>query len=138
MTQTHILFPVIALAALTFAVGIRMGILRVRAVRAGELRVNYFKYNSGAEAPDYLKNVSNNYQNLLEIPILFYLVSVLIFVTNNVDMIYVALAWAFVVTRYIHSYIHITSNKVLSRRKPFILGLLILMIIWIRFTIDLI
>ena len=103
MPQEVMLYPVIALAALTFGIGIWFGKLRVRAVKNGDINPGYYKLNRGAKLPEYYAKVNNNYNNLFEVPILFYVLSILIYVTNNTDVIYVVLSWFFVGTRYIHS-----------------------------------
>jgi len=137
MSQELVIFPVIALAALTFGIGIWFAIIRIRAVNKGDINPGYYQLNRGAKLPEYYAKVNNNYNNLLEIPILFYVISILIYVTNNTDLFYVVLSWLFVLTRYIHSYIHTTYNNVRHRRIPFLIGVLILIIEWCRLCIQL-
>ncbi len=137
MNQELILFPIIALAILTFGIGIWFAIIRVRAVKNGDINPAYYQLNRGSKLPEYYAKVNNNYNNLLEIPILFYIISILIYVTNNTDLVYVILSWLFVLTRYIHSYIHTTYNNVRHRRIPFLIGVLVLIIEWIRFSMQL-
>jgi hypothetical protein len=137
MTQETILFPVIALVALTFGIALWLGVLRFRAVRKGDINPAYYKLNRGAKLPEYLLKVNNNYNNLLEVPVLFYVVSILIYVTNNTDLIFLVLSWAFVFTRYVHSYIHTTYNNILHRKNAFLPGVAILIIEWVRLAICL-
>ena len=84
INQITIIYPVFALAFLTFAVASWMGRLRFAAVKRGDLSARYYRLNRGGEVPEYLAKVSQNYDNLLELPILFYVVSVLLYVTNQV------------------------------------------------------
>lgn len=137
MPQESIIFPLIALVALTFGIAIWFAIIRVRAVKNGDINPGYYQLNRGAKLPEYYAKVNNNYKNLLEIPILFYIISILIYVTNNTDLFYVICSWIFVLTRYIHSYIHTTYNNVRHRRIPFLVGVLILIIEWGRFCVQL-
>jgi len=67
---------------------------------------------------------------LLALPVLFYVLSILLFITNKVEVIQVVLAWAFVFSRYIHSYIHTTSNRVQHRMRAFMFGVVILIFMW--------
>ena len=136
MSQEAIFLPVIALAALTFGIGIWFGILRFHAVKNGDINPGYYKLNRGAKLPEYYAKVNNNYNNLLEIPILFYVVSILIYVTDSTDTTYLIMSWLYVGTRYIHSYIHTTYNNVRHRRIPFLLGTFILITEWGRFFIH--
>lgn len=137
MEPESILFPIIALVALTFGIGLWFGAIRFRAVRTGDINPAYYILNRGAKLPEYYLKVNNNYNNLFEIPLLFYVVSVLIYVTNKTDFIFLILSWMFVATRYLHSYIHTTYNNLTHRRNAFLSGIVILMFEWIRFSICL-
>jgi hypothetical protein len=136
MNQDAILLPVFALGALTFFVSLWMARLRFVAVRRGDLDPNYYKLNRGAELPEYLVKVSRNFQNLLELPVLFYVVALLLYVTKQVDITYVALAWLYVGTRLVHTYIHTTYNNVRYRMIPFLLGGILLIAIWLRLFVQ--
>lgn len=130
MEQDSILLPVFALAALTFGVGIWLGKLRFAAVRRGDLNPSYYELNRGGKVPDYLAKVSHNYDNLLALPILFYVISIMLFVTAKVEVAQIAMAWVFVVSRCVHSYIHTTYNNVRHRMRAFMLGVVILISMW--------
>jgi len=138
MTQESILFPVFALAALTFSVALWMARLRFKAVKLGDLDRRYYKLNRGWEAPEYLVKVSRNFENLLEIPVLFYVVALMVYVTKQVDCVHLTMAWMYVGTRLIHTVIHTTYNNVLHRMIPFLLGSMVLIAMWIRFFVQMI
>ena len=130
MNQNLILFPIFAQAALTFGVGIWLARLRFAAVRRGDLSPRYFAINRGGELPEYLAKVNNNYGNLLELPILFYAVTVLLLITIRVEPAQVILAWVFTGSRYVHSYIHTTYNNVRHRLYVFTVGVAALILMW--------
>jgi len=130
MNQTAILYPLFELVLLTFAIAVWMARLRFVAVKRGDLSARYYRLNRGGEVPEYLAKVSQNYDNLLELPILFYVVSVLLYVTNQVEIAQLILAWLFVASRYIHSYIHTTSNHLLHRMWAFMIGVFALFSMW--------
>lgn len=138
MNQESILFPVFALGALTFFVALWMARLRFKAVRQGDLDRRYYKLNRGWEPPEYLAKVSRNFENLLEIPVLFYVVALMIYITKQVDFTNVVLAWLYVSTRFVHSYIHTTYNNVRHRMIPFLLGSILLIVIWARLFVQII
>ena len=138
MNQAYILFPIFALVALTFFVALWMARLRFKAVAQGELDRRYYELNRGWEPPEYLAKVSRNFQNLLEIPSLFYVVALMIYVTQHVDLANLVMAWMYVGTRFIHTYIHTTYNNVMHRMLPFLLGSILLIIIWVRLFVQLI
>jgi len=116
-------------------IGIWLARMRFAAVKRGDLKPQYFAINRGGEVPEYLAKVNNNYNNLLELPILFYLVAVLLFVTDRVEPAQVLLAWVFVMSRYVHSYIHTTCNNIRQRMRMFMLGVISLIAMWCLFFI---
>lgn len=130
-----ILFPVFAQVALTFGIGVWLASLRFAAVKRGDLSPRYFAINRGGEVPEYLAKVNNNYNNLLELPVLFYLVTVLLYVTGGVEPAQIILAWVFVASRYVHSYIHTTYNNIRHRLRSFMLGVITLISMWCLFFV---
>jgi len=138
MEQKLILLPVFALIALTFGIGLWLGKLRFVAIKQGDLNSRYYELNRGGKMPDYLAKVSHNYDNLLALPILFYVLSILLLVTEQVEIAQIILAWIFVVSRYIHSYIHTTYNKLRHRMIAFMLGVVTLISMWLVYFVRII
>ena len=132
-----ILYPVFAMAALTFFCVFRMGYLRYSAVRRGEIDPKYFRLYRGAEEPDYLRVYSRHVVNLYEAPVLFYAVSIIAFASGSASILVLVLAWAYVALRYAHSYIHLTTNVVLNRFRVFAVSLIMLAALWIVVLVDL-
>lgn len=66
-------------------------------------------------SPPAVSNPSDNLKNLFEIPVLFYGLVLYLFVTQQVDAVYVSAAWIFVLFRVLHSAVHCTFNLVLLR-----------------------
>ena len=75
--------------------------------------------------------------NLFEAPVLFYLVCVLILVTGQTTTWLLGLAWAYVLLRVVHSYIHLGPNIVLWRFRVFVLSWFVLIAIWTVFGVQL-
>jgi hypothetical protein len=69
--------------------------------------------------------------NLLELPMLFYVVGILLYITGGASHLVVALAWAFVALRVVHSLIHLTYNHVLHRLAAFTLSNVALVLLWV-------
>lgn len=133
MTAAMILAPVFALVALTFILLFRLGPMRLRAVSRGEV---------GREAlldprafPARCQQASNAFANQFELPVLFYVLTTLAFVTRKADVIFVILAWVFVATRYAHAFVHVTSNDVKLRFPLFAAGAVVLLIMWVLFAL---
>lgn len=130
MQSSQVLFPIFAMVALTFGVGILMKIGRVRAVRQG-LDPAFFKQNRGGRLPDFLVQVTQNYDNLFEMPVLFYTALLLAYVTHLAGLSLLVLAWAFVLMRVVHTAIHIHSNNLRWRANVFMLSTYILAALWL-------
>ena len=68
---------------------------------------------------------------------LFYVVSLSLYVTSGVSYVALLLAWLFVALRYVHAWFHLTSNRVKYRSTAFIAGALLLALLWIWFALHL-
>ena len=128
----NLVYPMAALVLLTFIVMYLMLILRVKAVRTRKISPRYFKLYKDEEIPDNVLAVSHNYTNLLELPVLFYVVCVIAMNLNQSAEYFVYHAWFFVFFRYIHSYIHMTYNHILHRLSAFALSGFVLLSMWIK------
>ena len=93
MNPTAILWPVGALALLTFAVLLVVPYRRFRAGFARQVRVEDFRYGESANVPGDVSIPNRNYMNLLESPTLFYVACVVLYVTDLVDTSVVTMAW---------------------------------------------
>ncbi len=131
MQNPAILYPVFALAAWTFLVLLMIPFYRVRAGLRREIKTDDFKYGESATVPPYVSIPNRNYMNLLELPMLFYVVCVLLYVTAGDSSIAIKLAWVYVVLRIIHSVIHLSYNKVMHRLTAFAASNFVLVSLWI-------
>ena len=132
-----ILYPVFAMAALTFFCVFRMGILRYGAVSRGEIDGRFYRLYKDHEEPEHLRVHTRHVINLYEAPILFYTISIIAFVTDTVSTLILTLAWAYVALRYVHSYIHLTSNRVVNRFRVFATSQITLLAVWITVLVSL-
>lgn len=137
MSIQMILLPVFVQVALTFAVLMWMARSRVaavkgKAVKAGDVALGQLNW------PPRVQQISNNYHSQLQLPVLFYVLTLLVIVTRSADLLFVVLAWLFVVSRLIHCYIHTTSNFMLYRFYAFATGMFILLAMWIIFAVKII
>ncbi|MES2673157.1 MAG: MAPEG family protein [Pseudomonadota bacterium] len=123
-------YPMFAMILLTFSVAIYMLRLRIQAVKSGELKLSYFRLNSGGEASTKLIQASRNYTNLFEMPVLFYAAGTIAMALRLEGVTIMTLSWIFVATRVAHSWIHLTNNNVIHRLQAFMLGNICLLLIW--------
>lgn len=125
MNSSYIIWPVLAQIYLTLAMFILLGVRKAKAVKAGEVNRKQAALNN-REWPEYVIKVSNNIANQFELPVLFYVLCLLFYSINAIDVLTITLAWVFVLTRFAHAYIHIGSNYVPMRFKLFLLGCLVM------------
>lgn len=108
---------------------------RKRAVVDGKIDHKYFKAYSG-DQPEFLRIIENHINNQFQLPPIFMVTVVLILSFSTVSIFSVVLAWLFVVTRFIHSYVHLGKNKPLSRAKVYMIGWLAVFALWIQIMIH--
>lgn len=133
MSIQMVLLPLFVQVALTFVLWIWMAYYRVTLVRSGQVNPRDVALRQPNWPPRVLQ-VINAAHNQLEIPILFYVLTILAMFTHKDDLLFVVLAWIFVLSRLGHAYIHVTSNRVSVRGPVFGLGLAVLIIMWIIFA----
>lgn len=126
MNNDLIFLPVLAHILLIFMVYIYLGRVKTRAVKEGLVDRKEAALNPKAW-PEYVVKVSNNLNNQFESPILFYILSVIYYLTNNVNSVLLVIMGMYVLSRYMHAYVHMTSNYVPYRYKFFVTGLLLLL-----------
>ncbi|HSW82231.1 MAG TPA: MAPEG family protein [Usitatibacter sp.] len=131
MNATLIFYPVIALAIWTFVVLMLVPRARFRAVRERRVRAADFALGESENVPPETRLPNRNYMNLLELPVLFYVACIVLYVTAKVDVVGLGLAWTFVALRIAHSAVHLTYNHVLHRLNVFALSTVVLLALWI-------
>ena len=82
--------------------------------------------------------VANSFHNQLELPILFYVLTILAYITHHAGLAFVLLAWVFVVLRLMQAGVHVTNNKVPLRGAFFGASALVLAIMWLMYMIEII
>ena len=123
----------IAHAALVFFLYWLLSRRRFAAVGSGSAQGAQFRENL-KEPPESLL-VHNNLKNQFELPVLFYAVSIALYVSTADNLGTLILAWTFVASRYLHAYLHITSNRLRYRRPAFLLGFFTLATLWLWLAI---
>ncbi len=136
MGAAAVLSPVFVQVALTLGLLFWMGRLRVGAIRAGAVRIGDIALGQ-QNWPQQATQVSNAYRSQFELPVIFYLVSVLALFTARASVLLVALAWLFVASRLLHALIHVTTNNVPRRFFLFLGGAAILTLMWIVYVAEL-
>ncbi|CAF1253026.1 unnamed protein product [Adineta ricciae] len=115
--QLAIFGPFFATMLLTVVVWVYMYIRRIHFLLTTKLNpqslVGYGELQR--ISPPAVNNPSDNLKNLFEIPVLFYALTLYLFVTGQVDQTYVVAAWIFTVFRVLHSIMHCSINIIIVR-----------------------
>ena len=135
MTLPMILAPLFVQIILTFGVGFWLAGLRGPAFRRGEVRPEDVDLRQ-PNWPRHIMQVSNSYSSQFEVPVLFYVLTVLAIITKHADLLFVVLSWVFVLSRLAHAYIHVTSNNLRLRGPFFGIGAIVLAIMWLIFIVE--
>ena len=128
-----LLLPLLAQVFLTFTVMLIMYRKRVAEMKTKRIHPQRTKTRSMAHGIlTDSETAADNYANLFESPVLFYAAILLTLILMVQDTILVVLAWTYVSSRFMHSFIHMTYNKVMHRFSVFIFSSLVLLAIWVR------
>ncbi len=128
LPASAILQPVMALVLWTFVMWVWLYATRIPAIR--RLRVamppTQTKEAFNAQLPPEVRWKADNYNHLLEQPVLFYAVALTLAVLGAADPMSVTLAWAYVGLRVVHSLVQATVNIILLRFAVFALASVVL------------
>lgn len=131
-TSTAIFWPVIAQVALIHVVYFLMLKRRYRAVRAGLAKPQDYWVPAIEPAPS--ATAARSLINQFELPVLFFLVCIVFYVTAGVNHAVLAVAWLFVISRFVHAYVHVTSNRLWLRQRLFATGFVFNFVLWVLFA----
>ena len=133
-----VFLPALAMVALTFAVTVRMFTERVRQIRAE--RIPFREIPSGSQMATRFADTraADNYRNLFEAPVLFYLARVVAARAGPATPLGLGLAGAYLALRVVDSVIHCTYNRVRHRFYAFAASTLVLCVLWIALAIRLV
>ena len=125
-----ILQPALAMVLLTFLVWLRMYVTRVGQMKRERIHPQSVALSAQMAARVSDSRASDNFRNLFELPVLFYLAVVVAALSGPVDNVTLALAWAFVALRAAHSIIHCGYNRVMHRFTVYLAGGVALWLLW--------
>ncbi|HEX5056737.1 MAG TPA: MAPEG family protein [Gammaproteobacteria bacterium] len=130
---TAILLPMVCLIGLTFFTLWLMFFTRVNYMRSNRVGPQRLQdRNAAREVLAAVAAPSDHFNNLLELPLLFYFAVILIWLMKLTDISYLVMAWLFFGLRLAHSVIHLSYNRVMHRFMAFCAGAVVLTLIWIR------
>jgi hypothetical protein len=131
-----VLLPVFVLVGLAFALLLGMATMRTRALTGGETKMKDVALGE-PNWPARAAQIGNCFSNQFEIPLLFYILIALALPLRRADLVIVLLSWVFVVTRFVHAGIFVTSNDLRQRGPAWFAGVLVLFAMWLYFALKL-
>jgi hypothetical protein len=135
MSLQAVLLPLFVEVALTFALLVWLGRHRVGSVRTGIVKARDVALGQKAW-PERGLQIGNAFDNQFQLPVLFYVLTILAVVSRQADLLFVVLAWVFVFARVVHAAIHTGSNRLSSRFAAYLCGVIVLAAMWIYFIVS--
>jgi hypothetical protein len=135
MSLQTVLLPLFVEVILTFVLLVWLAPLRGIDISAGVVRPE----DIALREPNWSRRslqVGYSYSNQFELPVLFYVLTILAYVTHHAGILFVVLAWVFVIFRLLQAYVHVTSNIVQLRGAFFGVSALTLAIMWAIYMIE--
>jgi hypothetical protein len=130
-----VLLPVFVLVGLTFFLLIWMGGARRNALVGGQTRIRDIALGQ-PNWPERSTQIANCFANQFEIPVLFYILIAIALPLRRTDLVIVLLSWVFVVARFVHAGIFVTSNDLNRRSLAWFAGVLVVFAMWVYFALK--
>jgi hypothetical protein len=137
MSIQFVLLPLFIEVLLTFGVMFGMMHFRTSSLRRGETRLERIALRE-SNWPVRATQFAYAFANQFELPVLFYVLTVLAIITHHADLLYVVLAWVFVVLRVFQAVVHVTNNNVRVRGAFYGAGALVLFIMWVIYIVRIV
>jgi hypothetical protein len=136
LTAKLLIVAIAAQVLLAFIILLLMGRERLPLVASGEIAIDKIAVDKSAW-PLRARLVSNSFDNQFQLPVLFYVAALLALWAGGASWVEVVLAWVFVILRYAHAAIHVTTNHVHSRFAAYAAGLAVLALLWLWLVVRL-
>jgi hypothetical protein len=135
MSIPMILAPLFVEVLLTFAAMLGMMAFRGKALMRGETRIETIAMRE-SNWPYQATLFAYCFGNQFELPVLFYVLTILAMITKHADLLFVLLAWVFVAMRILQALVHVTSNDVRFRGGFYGIGAIVLLVMWLIFIVK--
>jgi hypothetical protein len=135
MTIQFVLAPLFVQVLLTFMLLFGMAFARRRAFIDRKVSWKDAKRSRFAPWPPQATQFADSFSNQFEVPVLYYVLTLIVLFTRQADLLFVLLSWVFVVLRAGQAYVHVTSNYVPHRGGIYAASALVLLVMWIAFAL---
>lgn len=134
MSLQAALLPLFVEVLLTLLLLLGMAYYRTTSILSGETREETIALRE-PNWPRRPTQFAYSFSNQFELPVLFYVLTILVLLTRKADLLFVVLAWVFVLTRIGQAFVHVTSNVVRVRGAIYGVGAVVLAVMWIIFMV---
>jgi len=131
-----LLYPMFLMVLLTLIVGVIAMVTRFTSLRSGQVRMRYFKLMEGQDIPERVTITTRCFNNMFEVPVLFYVACVLSISLGVEGLPALVLAWLFVGFRFLQAFIHLTRNHLLPRMLSFWMSFVCVFLFWIHLVLK--
>lgn len=100
-------------------------------VKSGAVPESYYNLMEGHAVPELVAKTTRNFNNLFEVPTLFYAGGAVYLALDQTGQAAVISAWVFVAARVLHSIIHLSYNNPMHRMVVFAIGNLSVLVMWL-------
>lgn len=125
------LYAMFVLVILTMVIMVLTARVRIESVQSGTVPQSYYSLMEGHDIPDFVAKTTRNFNNLFEVPTLFYAGGAVYLALDQAGQLPIVSAWVFVAARVMHSIIHLSYNNVLHRLVIFAIGNLSVLVMWL-------
>jgi hypothetical protein len=136
MESLIMIYAMFVVSILTIMIGLIAVRARIASVSNGQVKARYFKLMQGQEVPEIVTKTTRCFNNMFEVPVLFYVVCTLYVVLGIESLVGLVFAWLFVILRTVHAYIHITYNLVRHRMYVFGASVLCVLFLWVNLIVQ--
>jgi hypothetical protein len=135
VTTAHwLVLPLVLHVLLTFIVGALSLRSRIAAVRRGRARIADISLDN-SKWPKATLKLGNNFNNQFQVPLLAYGAVALIIATGLADMVGAVLMWAFLAARFLHTFEHTGTNRIVRRMVFFVASFAFVVALWLWFAL---
>lgn len=138
MNNYQLIYPMFAMVLLTFYILVQLFRMRSKLVGEGKIDPSFFSIYQGQPEPESTAKLARHFTNLHEAPVLFYVCCLAALIVNLTGIFFLLLAWTYVATRLIHTFIHTGSNKIWPRVYAYFSSWLILLSMWVLLVVRVI
>lgn len=131
------IYAMFAMVLLTFVVGVIVLAVRVQSVRRGDVKIKYYRALNSQDVPEFITTSARCYNNMFEMPMLFYVACSLFVALSIESAVALVLAWVFVGFRVAQAIVHLTYNNVVHRMLMFWGGVFSVLALWLVLLLSL-